>query len=222
MNQASIRPGDSDQCAERRPGRTTGFGAGRLPCVEDAGHDGPHRDAFNRTWAETDVPEGPHAETARQAGRYSVAPEIPLECGERALDASGMPRVCVKDSGHDGDHADARADAWERPERTLERLIAQWGHLYTIARAGALWKAVARNPHASWRTHIEPTPDQIEARMRTHAPQEEATMSPEDRPLTAEEQAAVARQGDYIAWQTATEDRIEDRPPSPVRRSGKV
>lgn len=70
--QHSIRAGDSDQCAERRPGRTTGFGAGRLPCVLHSGHDVRHRDALGRTWAETDVPEGPHSEAAREAGCHGM------------------------------------------------------------------------------------------------------------------------------------------------------
>lgn len=88
-------------------------------------------------------------------------------CFSECRDAGGRPRVCVLDRDHPDDHEDARGDHWERPELTLERLRAAWGATHRIAWTGALWVAVHRDPAAPWRSEVEPTPEQLEERLRT-------------------------------------------------------
>jgi hypothetical protein len=93
-------------------------------------------------------------------------------CAETRLDESGYRRVCVLDTGHEGEHMDARGVRWEPPGATLQRLRARWGHTHRIVWTGALWMATAHNRTAQWRTEIEPTPQQLEERLqhRAHPP----------------------------------------------------
>ncbi|MFL1377397.1 MULTISPECIES: hypothetical protein [unclassified Nocardiopsis] len=90
-------------------------------------------------------------------------------CGESRLDRSGIRRSCLLDRGHDGEHEDARGDRWEPPGLVLERLRATWGRTHRIAWTGALWMATHRDPSVPWRTEIEPTPEQLEERLRTRS-----------------------------------------------------
>lgn len=93
---------------------------------------------------------------------------IPNPCGETALNSGGSRRTCVLDSDHPGDHEASDGWTWQPPETVLARLRAVWGATHRIAWTGSLWVAVHRDPAASWRTHVEPTPAQLEDRLRRH------------------------------------------------------
>ncbi|CAL9435681.1 hypothetical protein SUDANB121_02156 [Nocardiopsis dassonvillei] len=92
---------------------------------------------------------------------------VPL-CAQVALNRGGSRRTCVLDTGHPGDHEDLTGWRWEPPARALERLRTAWGGTHRIAWTGSLWVAVHRDPAAPWRTHVEPTPDQLEERLNQH------------------------------------------------------
>ncbi|OLT27719.1 hypothetical protein BJF83_17745 [Nocardiopsis sp. CNR-923] len=70
---------------------------------------------------------------------------------------------------HDGDHEDARGERWEPPATTLARLRERWEHAYRIVWTGSLWMATAYSPYVAWRTEVEPTPEQLEARLYRNA-----------------------------------------------------
>ncbi|MEU0490521.1 hypothetical protein ABZ249_14935 [Nocardiopsis sp. NPDC006139] len=100
---------------------------------------------------------------------------IPRPCGETSLNSGGFRRTCVLDSDHAGDHEDLDGRTWQPPGTVLARLRAAWGDTHRIAWTGSLWVAVHRDPAASWRTHVEPTPAQLEDRLRRHeAPRAES------------------------------------------------
>lgn len=96
---------------------------------------------------------------------------MPPLCSETALDRDGCHRVCVQDVGHDGGHQDVKGYQWEPPGVALDRLRARWGSTHRIAWTGSLWLATAHDRRARWRSHVEPTPDQLEASLRRHAGQ---------------------------------------------------
>ncbi|MBB6121912.1 hypothetical protein [Nocardiopsis algeriensis] len=87
-------------------------------------------------------------------------------CREEARTPQGRPCVCWLDRGHDGDHEDAAGYRWEPPGVALRRLRDTWGGTHRIAWTGTLWIATARSQAAPWRTEIEPTPAQLEDRLR--------------------------------------------------------
>lgn len=94
-----------------------------------------------------------------------MIPLMPL-CGEVRLDRQGRRRVCLLDLGHPGRHEDARGERWEPPGPVLERLRSTWGRTHHIAWTGTLWMATHRDRSVPWRTEIEPTPEQLEERLR--------------------------------------------------------
>lgn len=91
---------------------------------------------------------------------------MPASCNESSLDQHGRPRQCLLATGHDGSHQSDAGDQWESPGVVLERLRAKWGCTHRIAWTGTLWMATARDRRCHWRTEIEPTPGQLEARLR--------------------------------------------------------
>jgi len=58
----------------------------------------------------------------------------------------------------------------EHARATLRRLQEQWKETHRITCTGRLWIATAHDPNAPWRTEIEDTPDQLEARLRREDP----------------------------------------------------
>ena len=88
------------------------------------------------------------------------------ECGEVRLDASGWTRTCALTEGHAGPHIDATGQDWEPPAVTLERLRDRWGATHRIAWTGRLWMATAHHADVPWRTEVEPTPAQLEAKLK--------------------------------------------------------
>lgn len=90
-------------------------------------------------------------------------------CGDTCLSPAGRLRTCELDADHDGPHEDVRGDRWESPGLVLERLRERWGHTHRIVWTGRLWMATAHHRNASWRTEIEPTPEQLEERLRTRS-----------------------------------------------------
>ena len=95
-------------------------------------------------------------------------PVIPPPCGESALDMCARRRVCVEDAEHDGEHVDVTGHRWEDPRVALDRLRARYGRTHTIAWTGTYWVATARDRRARWRSHVEPTPAQLEADLLRH------------------------------------------------------
>ncbi|MES0908533.1 hypothetical protein [Nocardiopsis tropica] len=91
---------------------------------------------------------------------------MPPLCVEARLDACGRRRACVLDRGHDGDHQDLKGESWEPPGVTLARLKKVWGHTHRIVWTGTLWVATAHSRAVPWRTEVEPTPAQLEERLR--------------------------------------------------------
>lgn len=76
-NRATFAEDEAEEaptCDARRPGYQEGppIGRRRLPCVLPAGHDGRHTTAFRDTFAETDVPDAPHADSTREAARWHM------------------------------------------------------------------------------------------------------------------------------------------------------
>ncbi len=99
----------------------------------------------------------------------SSTPYVAPLCGEAHLDHSCMRRTCLLEAGHSGPHEDSKGQTWEPPELTLERLRSTWGSTHRIAWTGSLWMATHRDPNAPWRTEVEPTPEQLEERLRAHS-----------------------------------------------------
>ncbi|WP_435109907.1 hypothetical protein [Nocardiopsis synnemataformans] len=83
-------------------------------------------------------------------------------CDDESRDPSGVARFCVRDPGHASDHEDIHGRRWEPAHVALERLQERWGDTHDIRRSGHMWVALAHNPKP-WATHIEPTPEQLEA-----------------------------------------------------------
>ncbi|MDE3723045.1 hypothetical protein PWG71_16770 [Nocardiopsis sp. N85] len=104
---------------------------------------------------------------------------IPPLCNESRLDHQARLSTCHLETGHPGPHEDARGETWEPPGVVLERLRKTWGRTHRIAWTGSLWMATAYDRTSHWRTEIEPTPDQLEERLRTRA---KAAPSPIPRP----------------------------------------
>lgn len=102
----------------------------------------------------------------------------PGECGTERLDTAGRPVACRLDRGHTGDHADARGETWEPAETTLARLRTAYRATHRIAWTGRMWIATARDPKAPWRTEVEPTPEQLETRLRDRQGVTPATTPP--------------------------------------------
>ncbi|CAL9478233.1 hypothetical protein SUDANB121_02996 [Nocardiopsis dassonvillei] len=96
-------------------------------------------------------------------------PYVAPLCGESHLDQACARRECLLEEGHTGPHEDVKGRTWEPPERTLERLRSAWGRTHRIAWTGSLWMATHRDPDAPWRTEVEPTPEQLEERLRAHS-----------------------------------------------------
>ncbi|MFD6953415.1 MULTISPECIES: hypothetical protein [unclassified Nocardiopsis] len=111
---------------------------------------------------------GPSGAPFFRSARDGGAPVTPPVCGETSLDRDTRHLVCVLDTGHDGDHQDARGTRWEPPRTTLVRLRRRWGRTHRVAWTGSYWVATARDRRVRWRSHIEPTPDQLEADLRRH------------------------------------------------------
>lgn len=93
---------------------------------------------------------------------------MPPHCAETALTESGVPRACVMEANHDGDHLDWQGRTWESPGQVLDRLRAQWGATHRVVYLGRMWMATAHRRNVEWRTEIEPTPEQLEQRLRDH------------------------------------------------------
>lgn len=91
---------------------------------------------------------------------------MPASCDESSLDQQGRLRQCLLNSGHDGSHRSDAGENWEAPGVVLERLRVKWGRTHRIAWTGTLWMATAYDRRSHWRTEIEPTPEQLEARLR--------------------------------------------------------
>lgn len=93
---------------------------------------------------------------------------IPRACRETALDRDCRHHVCAEDAGHEGDHQDARGYRWEPPRTALDQLQHRWGRTHRVSWTGSYWVATARDRRARWRSHIEPTPGQLERELRRH------------------------------------------------------
>ena len=89
------------------------------------------------------------------------------ECGNTSLDTSGGVRTCALAQGHTGPHVDTHGHDWEPPEVVLKRLQDRWGATHRIVWTGRMWVATAHRADVPWRTEIEPTPQQLEARLRS-------------------------------------------------------
>lgn len=84
------------------------------------------------------------------------------ECGAQSL-ADGMPRLCVRVTGHEGLHQDLSGQAWETEQETLTRLRGRWGHRWHIVFTGRSWIATTyRLPGEHPRVESAPSPDQLE------------------------------------------------------------
>lgn len=90
------------------------------------------------------------------------------QCGDEARDTSGWARVCFLANGHDGPHTDQHGYRWQDADVVLKRLQNRWGETHRVSCTGHMWMAVAHDPDAEWRTHIEPTPEQLEGSLRRH------------------------------------------------------
>lgn len=124
--QAKIQPGnDVGQCAVRRPGKTTGFGSGRLPCTREAGHEGDHRDAFGREFTNEDHGQSPVYRVMLDVAEDTPDPaEVPATADSvvRYLDWHGAlarPGEDVLDALFDM-HAEVVWDAYQGGALTLE------------------------------------------------------------------------------------------------------
>ena len=91
---------------------------------------------------------------------------MPASCDESSLNQHGRLRRCFLDTGHDGSHQSDAGEKWEAPGVVLERLRAEWGRTHRIAWTGTLWMATAHDRRCHWRTEVEPTPEQLEERLR--------------------------------------------------------
>ena len=95
-------------------------------------------------------------------------PVVPPPCGESALDPGARRRVCVEEAGHGGAHVGGTGYPGGAPRAVLARLRQAWGHTHRIAWTGTYWVATAHDPRSRWRSHVEPTPAQLEADLRRH------------------------------------------------------
>jgi hypothetical protein len=100
---------------------------------------------------------------------------MPPHCTETSLDRNGVPRCCVIEAGHEGDHMDHQARTWEPPGTVLARLRETWGRTHRIIWTGRMWIATAHRDDVHWRTEVEPTPAQLEESLQKHS-------RPPDRP----------------------------------------
>ncbi|MFY7069564.1 hypothetical protein ACOQFV_27215 [Nocardiopsis changdeensis] len=87
-------------------------------------------------------------------------------CGAERLTPSSTLRRCVLDPHHAGHHQDEGGETWVPPEVVLKRLRAAYGQTHRIAWTGRMWIATNRDPDAPWRSEVEPTPEQLETRLR--------------------------------------------------------
>lgn len=90
-------------------------------------------------------------------------------CDDESRDSSGVARFCALDVGHTGDHEDIHGHRWEPAHVVLARLRERWGDTHDIRLSGHMWKALALRDDAPWRTHVEPTPGQLEASLRARS-----------------------------------------------------
>lgn len=93
---------------------------------------------------------------------------MPPHCTETSLDHDGRLRSCSLSAGHEGDHMGWDCQTWEPPGAVLQRLQRTWGTTHRIAWTGSMWLATARDRRARWRSHVEPTPQQLEASLHRH------------------------------------------------------
>lgn len=103
---------------------------------------------------------------------------MPPLCSESGLDESGCRRTCVLERGHEGNHQDLKGECWEPPGLTLARLNQTWGRTHQIAWTGSFWVATAHSRTSPWRTEVEPTPAQLEERLRTRGKDQPAVPTP--------------------------------------------
>ena len=89
-------------------------------------------------------------------------------CLEAHLTSAGRTRRCVRARTHEGVHMDEYGDTWAPPAQVLAELTARWGRTHKIAWTGRFWLATHHHPRAPWRSQIEPTPEQLESRLRAH------------------------------------------------------
>ncbi|MEE2050290.1 hypothetical protein [Nocardiopsis tropica] len=104
---------------------------------------------------------------------------MPPHCTETSLDRNGIPRACVMEAGHEGDHMDHQARTWEPPGTVLARLRETWGRTHRVVWTGRMWMATAHRRDVDWRTETEPTVEQLEESLRRHGyqPAAETTRS---------------------------------------------
>lgn len=94
---------------------------------------------------------------------------MPPHCAETSLDRNGIPRCCVMEAGHEGDHMDRQGGTWEPPGIVLQRLRETWGRTHRIIWTGRMWMATAHRDDVHWRTEVEPTPGQLEESLHAHS-----------------------------------------------------
>ena len=107
---------------------------------------------------------------------------MPPHCAETSLDRNGIPRCCVIEVGHEGDHMDHQGRTWEPPGIVLVRLRETWGSTHRIIWTGRMWIATAHQTDVHWRTEIEPTPGQLETSLHEHSRPPTRTRTPSARP----------------------------------------
>lgn len=101
------------------------------------------------------------------------------QCGDEARDTSGWARVCFLADGHHGPHTDRHGYHWQDARVVLERLQQRWESTHRVSYTGHMWMATAHDPNATWRTHVEPTPEQLEASLQRHV---KTSIPPQRRP----------------------------------------
>jgi hypothetical protein len=106
------------------------------------------------------MPRAPRVPRARRSRQW---------CDDESRDSSGIARFCALDPGHDGQHEDIHGRRWEPVPVVLARLRARWGDTHRIRCTGHMWMALAEDPGSPWATHIEPTPEQLEASLRSRS-----------------------------------------------------
>lgn len=98
-----------------------------------------------------------------------VAPVMPPHCSERSQDRNGIPRSCVMEAGHEGDHMDWDARTWRPVGVVLRELTTRWGRTHRFScTPGGSWIATTHDPRAYWRSEVEPTPEQLVSSMLAH------------------------------------------------------
>ena len=93
---------------------------------------------------------------------------MPPHCTSTALDDDGIPRSCVLEIGHEGDHLGWDTSTWEDPGKVLARLTSRWGRTHRFACTGRNWFARHRAPDSHWQVESAPTPDLLEERLQSH------------------------------------------------------